>query len=130
MNRLLPPMFLGLAALAVATRADAAISAPLAVCAVRFDPQVTYGSFGGVVLSLKSSYDQCPNPSIPLAGAAYFCSKQAANSNCTVTTAFHYSEPGIQGIYQAAIQAMVNERIVEIFSEATGVTRGQQLRVY
>jgi hypothetical protein len=130
MNRFTPFFCFGLAAPAISTRADAGISAQLAVCAVRLDPQATFGAFGGVVLSLKADYASCSNPGIPHSVVSYFCSKQATSGNCTTATAFHYSEPGLQGLYQAAIQAQVNERFVEVFFENLNSTRGQQLRNY
>lgn len=128
MNRLTISLCLGFAALALAAPADAAISPQLAVCAVRHDPSTNYGAYGSVVVSLDTTHAGCDDGSY--LQTTYFCSKQATSTSCTTSTAHHYSELAIQGIYQASVQALVNERFVEVFHDSGSSSKGQQLRVY
>jgi hypothetical protein len=130
MNRIAPVICCALVGLAFTTRADAGITSQLAVCAVRLDPTATNGSSGAVLVSLKANYAACDDNNVPYTTTTYFCSKQPTNNSCTTATTFHYSESGLQGLYQAVIQAQVNERFVEVFHEGSNTTRGQQLRSY
>jgi hypothetical protein len=117
-----------LATVAVPGSANAAISAPLAICSLRFDPSNnTLGHSGHIVLSLKPTLESCSDANVSLQ-VSYFCSTNATHGNCTTNNQYHYSQQELLTLWQVLQQAQATGLRVEVFHDNGNFTRGYMVR--